>query len=180
MKLKLIILTTLFPAALMAQATNRHTEPTAVPPQTKGFLKPAHQLTLEAAEALTRNARAYAGRLNKSVTISVLDASGQVILISRPENVGPHNTEAARRKAFTAVSTKTPTLILSRNARSNPDTENLAYLPELLLLGGGCPLWFEGELIGAIGVAGGGSPENDDLIAKAAEIKEAGILTKLN
>jgi uncharacterized protein GlcG (DUF336 family) len=86
--------------------------------------------------------------------------------------------EAARRKAYTSLSTKTATLLLSRNARSNPDTNNLATLPELLLLSGGYPLWKEGRVIGSIGIAGGGSPENDDLIASKAEILESGVTTK--
>ncbi|MEO6684326.1 MAG: heme-binding protein [Dyadobacter sp.] len=175
MKVKLLILTSLFPSFLLAQAVNPGK---GVSTQTS-YLTPSYQLTLDAAVALAKQARTCASHLGRSVTISILDASGQVILVSRQENVGPHNTEAARRKAFTSVSTKTPTLLLSRNARSNPDTENLANLPELLLLGGGYPLWFEGKLVGAIGVAGGGSPENDDLIAKSAGISDAGIFTQI-
>ncbi len=177
MKVKLLILTSIFPGILLAQTVNPDQ---GVSTQATSYLSPSYQLTLDAAVALVKQARACASDLGKSVTISILDAAGQVILVSRQENVGPHNTEAARRKAYTSVSTRTPTLVLSRNARSNPDTENLANLPELLLLGGGCPLWFEGKLVGAIGVAGGGSPENDDLIAKSAGISEVGILTQIN
>ncbi|WP_159478671.1 heme-binding protein [Dyadobacter sp. 3J3] len=177
MKIKLLILTYLLPNVLIAQTVNSGKEVSA---QTTPYLRSSYQLTLDAAMALAKQARVCASDMGKSVTISILDAAGQVILISRHENVGPHNTEASRRKAYTSVSTRTPTLGLSRSARSNPDTENLASLPELLLLGGGCPLWFEGKLIGAIGVAGGGSPENDDLIAKSAGIQEAGIFTQPN
>jgi uncharacterized protein GlcG (DUF336 family) len=177
MKVKLLLLTYLLPSILLAQEVNSGKGDST---RATDFLSPSYQLTLEAAIALTQQARTCASHLGKSVTISILDAAGQVILVSRQENVGPHNTEAARRKAYTAVSTRTPTLVLSRNARSNPDTENLANLPELLLLGGGYPLWFKGKLVGAIGVAGGGSPENDDLIAKSAGIPKAGILTKNN
>lgn len=55
---------------------------------------------------------------------------------------------------------------------------NLANLPELLLLGGGVPIYHNGKIIGAIGIAGGGSPENDDLIGKAARILDADIIAK--
>ena len=37
--------------------------------------------------------------LDKNVAIAVLDSSGNIILIVRGDNVGIHNTEAARRKA---------------------------------------------------------------------------------
>src|SRR5690606_26180874 len=106
-----------------------------------------------------------------------LDASGTVVLLLRGDGVGPHNTEAARRKAYTALSTKTATLSLLRISAANPDTHNLNTLPELLLLSGGAPLWYRGNVIGGIGVAGGGSAENDDIIARAAAIPEQGILT---
>ena len=107
-----------------------------------------------------------------------MDASGNIILLTRGDGVGPHNTEAARRKAYTALSTKTSTLLLLRNAEASIDAKNLNTVTELLLLSGGVPVWFKGNVIGSVGVAGGGSPENDDLIARAASIEEIGITTK--
>ena len=142
------------------------------------FLIKTEQRTLEAALQLTHMARAKATQLGKEVSVAVLDADGQTIVLSRGEGVGVHNTEAARRKAFTAASTKTATLILARNAKSNPDTENLNSLGELLLLGGGLPLYHDGKVIGAIGIAGGGSPENDDLIGRSASIPLADIIAQ--
>ncbi|WP_159467004.1 heme-binding protein [Dyadobacter sp. 3J3] len=180
MKLTLTILILLMSVSLKAQIVDNQTVNDHHREQSKQYLIPQHQLSFHAAEGLAARARVCANQLGRSVSIAILDGSGQIILISRQDGVGPHNTEAARRKAYTSVSTKTPTLSLSRNAKSNPDTENLAHLPELLLLGGGSPIWFEGKVIGAIGVAGGGSPENDDLIAKSANIEEAGITTQNN
>ncbi|MDJ0366785.1 heme-binding protein [Hymenobacter sp. H14-R3] len=159
----------LLPGAVAAQAT-RPAAPTT-------YLAPTARLTLAAALELAARARAKAATLNQQVSVAVVDASGQTILLTQGDGVGPHNTEAARRKAYTALSTKTPTLLLGRNARANPDTQNLANLPELLLLGGGVPLRYQGQVIGAVGVAGGGGAENDDLIGRAASLPEAGITT---
>lgn len=100
--------------------------------------------------------------------MAVVDASDQTLLLTRSPAVGPHNLEAARRKAFTAWSTRQPTLTLGRQARSQPDTAALQYLPELLLLVGGVPLKHGDTVVGAVGVAGGGGPENDDACARAA------------
>ena len=144
---------------------------------TNSYIKSVDNLTLDAAFEITKRVTEKATSLNKNVAIAVLDASGNVLLLTRPNDVGPHNAEAARRKAFTALSTKTATLALLRNAASNPDTNNLNTLPELLLLSGGSPIWYKGTVIGSIGVAGGGSVENDDILAKAAEITEIGITT---
>jgi hypothetical protein len=53
-----------------------------------------------------------------------------------------HNTEPQDEKRTQHYQPKkTPTYYLSRNARNNPDTQNLATPPELLLLAGGYPLW---------------------------------------
>ncbi|WP_317040110.1 MULTISPECIES: heme-binding protein [unclassified Chryseobacterium] len=44
-------------------------------------------------------------------------------------------------------------------------------------MSGGTPIWYKGEIIGSVGVSGGGSPENDDWIAQSASIPEIGITT---
>ncbi len=142
------------------------------------YITQSPQLTQDGALELINRVRTAASKIDKVVTIAILDSSGQIIILTRGDGVGPHNTEAARRKAYTALSTKTSTLVMARNARSNPDTQNLANLPELLLLSGGQPLWQNGKLVGSIGVAGGGSPDNDDNLAKAAIISEIGISTQ--
>ncbi|NOK13728.1 heme-binding protein [Corallococcus exercitus] len=129
---------------------------------------PPAALDLDTAERLAHAARAQCAALGKEIAVAVVDAGGQALLQSRSASVGPHNLEAARRKAFTSLSTRQPTLQLGRQARSQPDTAGLQYLPELLLLGGGQPLRRGGTVIGAIGVAGGGGPENDDACALAA------------
>lgn len=99
---------------------------------------------------------------------AIVDRGGNLVALQRDDNVGPHNTLAAQRKAYTALSTKTPTRLLAERARSTPDAENLNTLNELLLLGGGLPLLFEGQVIGAIGVAGAGGAANDEGCALAA------------
>lgn len=125
-------------------------------------------LGLGAAETLAESARSACRAFGREVAVAVVDAGGQTLLLSRNSAVGPHNLEAARRKAFTALSTRQPTLTLGRQARSQPDTAALQYLPELLLLGGGVPLKTGDTVLGAVGVAGGGGPENDDACARAA------------
>ena len=128
----------------------------------------SQQITLKGANLLAASARAHAKAINKEVAIVIVDAGGNMILLNRDNGTGPHNAEAARLKAYTSMSTKSNTLILGRNAKSNPDTQNLATVSCLLLLGGGVPIFNGNQLIGAIGVAGGGGPENDDVIAKNA------------
>ncbi|MNC58308.1 hypothetical protein D3C75_1080290 [compost metagenome] len=98
----------------------------------------------------------------------MVDRGGNLVAVQRDDNVGPHNTLAAQRKAYTALSTKTATRLLAERARSNPEAENLNTLDELLLLGGGVPLQVGGEVIGAIGVAGAGGAAIDEGCAQQA------------
>lgn len=125
-------------------------------------------LSLATAERLAESARSACRAFGREIAVAVVDGSGQTLLLARSPAVGPHNLEAARRKAFTALSTRQATLPLGRQARSQPDTAALQYLPELLLLGGGVPLEQAGTVRGAVGVAGGGGPDNDDACARGA------------
>ena len=168
-KAHLLFLFLAIPFIGMAQTPVKETD--------NNYIEKLPMLTLAAAQELMLNATKKAESLGKNATIVILDASGELILAARGKNIGPHNTEAARRKAFTALSTKTGTLQLMQAAQKNPDSENLNTLPELLLLSGGAPIFWEGNVVGSIGIAGGGSAENDDIIAKAAEIPAMGITT---
>ncbi|WP_236193001.1 GlcG/HbpS family heme-binding protein [Pseudomonas glycinae] len=108
---------------------------------------------------------------NCTATVSVLDRGGNLLVTLRGDGIGSHNTAASQRKAYTALSTKTPTRLFAERARSSPETANLNTLDELLLLGGGIPLFAGKELVGAMGVAGSGGGEQDENCAiKAAEI----------
>ena len=104
----------------------------------------------------------------KTLVAAVVDRGGNLVALQRDDNVGPHNTVAAQRKAFTALSTKTATAVLAEAARTTPHSQNLNTLGELLLLGGGVPLKSGGDVIGAIGVAGAGGPAMDEACALTA------------
>lgn len=130
------------------------------------MLEKSTSLNQEGALKIAMEANKEAAKLNKNVSIAILNNSGVTLLLLKGNQVGPHNTEASRRKAFTSFSTKNASWDLMNNAANSKDAQNLNTLPELLLLGGGMPIWKDGELVGSIGVSGGGSGENDHNIAK--------------
>ncbi|EQB7292925.1 heme-binding protein (plasmid) [Escherichia albertii] len=71
-----------------------------------------------------------------------------------------------KKKAYTALSTKSDTRELAKKAVSNPETQNLNTVPQLLLLGGGVPVKSGNMVIGAIGVAGMGGPQMISTVLK--------------
>jgi len=131
-------------------------------------LQTVSDLSLNAAQKLSGAAMAACQLKGRQIVVTVLDRGGNIVSVQRADGVGPHNTEASRRKAYTALSTRTDTQTLATNARANPDAANLTTLPELLLLGGGLPLMAKGQIVGAIGVAGGGGALHDRACAQAA------------
>jgi len=125
-------------------------------------------VSLAMANDLLNAALAACHAQGRTAVGAVVDRGGNLVAVQRDDDVGPHNTLAAQRKAYTALSTKTPTRLLAERARTTPDAENLNTLDELLLLGGGVPLLFEGQVIGAIGMAGAGGAATDEECALAA------------
>lgn len=128
-------------------------------------------VTLTMANQLLEATLAACHAEGRTGVAAVVDRGGNLVAIQRDDNVGPHNTLAAQRKAYTALSTKTPTGLLAERARSNPEAENLNTLDELLLLGGGVPLRVGDQVIGAIGVAGAGGAQIDEGCALKAIAK---------
>ncbi len=130
------------------------------------YVETTSSLNQAGALKLAAGAQAEAQKLGKNVSVAVLNASGVTLLLLKGDDVGPHNTEASRRKAYTALSTKTPSFELMQKAAADPTSQNLNTLPELLLLGGGMPIWKGGVLVGSIGVSGAGGGEADHNVAR--------------
>lgn len=76
-------------------------------------------VSLQLANELIDATMAACQAKGKTAVVAVVDRGGNLIALQRGDNVGPHNTDAAVRKAFTALSTKTPSRTLSDNARAN-------------------------------------------------------------
>lgn len=131
-------------------------------------LNQVYSLDLKTAHLLADSAKEACKKLNQNIAVVVVDRGGNPLTAERHELVGPHNLMAAEKKAYTALSTKTSTLVLSRNSNQNPDAKNLTTVTNLLLLGGGVPVRFENQVIGAIGVAGAGGAQNDNQCASKA------------
>lgn len=131
-------------------------------------LKQVYALDTKTAQLLMQAAQQQCQKINQNIAVVVVDQGGNPLVAQRHESVGPHNLAAAEKKAYSALSTKTPTLILSQNAHENSDAKNLTTVSSLLLLGGGAPIFYQKQLVGAIGVAGAGGAKNDHLCAVSA------------
>lgn len=125
-------------------------------------------ISLALANRLASAAIAACNAIGREAAVAVVDRGGNLIALQRGDDIGPHNTLAAQRKAFTALSTKTSTAALAERAASDPASRNLVSIAESLLIGGGEAVSVAGRVIGGIGVAGAGGAANDARCASDA------------
>ena len=101
------------------------------------------------------------------VSVTVVDRSGQVKVMMRDDNSGPHTPDTSRRKAYTALTFRTSTTELANRVASNPSAANLRDITDIILLAGGLPIRAGNEVIGGIGVGGAPGGDRDEVCAKA-------------
>ena len=127
-------------------------------------------LALAAATAALEAARS---RGYPRIGVAVTNRGGQLMVLLRSDEAGPHLLDSARRKAYTAASMNARTSKASKavDERSGEPDPHLVYLDEVLLVGGGVPIHASRELIGAIGVAGAPGSIHDEECADAGIAK---------
>lgn len=131
-------------------------------------------MSLALANALVEATMSACHAQGRFAVAAVIDRGGHLLSLQRDDRVGPHNTDAAVKKAFTALSTKTPSRLFADNARKTPDASNLNTIDSLLLIGGGVPVKVGDDVIGAIGVGGAGGAAFDEACALEAIDKVLG------
>lgn len=111
-----------------------------------------------------------------NVTAAVVDRAGVLRALVRADNAGTHTVEAARAKAFTSASSRTPTSKMAENVAKNPTAAELVNIEGFLVLAGGVPIKAGDVTIGAVGVGGAPGGNFDEACATAAIEKAAGQL----
>lgn len=133
------------------------------------LLRRHNSLSLTLAMPLLQAALAKASELEVRVSIAIVDVAGLLIHMAHMDGAPLQSRDIALNKAYTAASFGLPTdEWQQRLAKASANVrEGLPLQPRMALFGGGKPITFDGELIGAIGVSGA-SEAVDTLCAKAA------------
>ena len=122
-------------------------------------------LTLEGAK-LVAAAAAEAARLGKAAgAIAIVDEGGNLIYLERLDGTFSAAANISIGKARSAAGFQRDTKFFE-DAIKNGRASLLAN-PELLPLQGGVPIVVDGQVVGAIGVSGANSAQQDEEIAKA-------------
>ena len=124
-------------------------------------------LDLETAKDLLEAMEAKAQEVRVPMALAVTDETGALAAFLRQDGVLPVSVDLARKKAFTATQLKMSTADLAPLVQPGGMLFGLQHERDLVVFGGGIPLWEGDQLVGAVGVSGG-SVEEDVAVAQAA------------
>jgi glc operon protein GlcG len=131
-------------------------------------------LTLQAARKIASVAKAEADKRGSTVVIAIVDDGGFLILLERLDDTQVASVEVGIGKARTAAIFRRPSKVFEDQIR-NGRVAALA-LAGATPLQGGVPIYFEGKVIGAIGVSGNTPQEDEDIAIAGAKAAERAIL----
>ena len=127
-----------------------------------------HSISSELAQKMVNAAVAKARELGVTENVAILDDGGNLKAFSRMDGTPIPTIEMAQNKAYTAL------LGVSTQDFFNfiqGDPSLLAGIPTLARMaawGGGFPIEVDGEIVGAVGVSGAPTVQNDVDCARAA------------
>ena len=123
--------------------------------------KPA--LTASDVQKMVAACKSEATKNKWNVSIAVVDDAGYLLYLERLDGAGPVTAEVATQKAVTSARTRRPSKFWEDRIKERP---SFMKFPGVLPLQGGVPVMYQNECVGAIGVSGVQSHE-DEQIAKA-------------
>ncbi len=122
-------------------------------------------LNLAAVKTMVSTAEAEAQKRNVSVTICIMDESGNLLFLQKGDTASLNTLEFAQKKARHAAFFGQPSARAADQLKSG-NTAILAY-PNAFPNQGGVPIKVDGKTIGAIACSGAAS-EVDEAISQAA------------
>lgn len=122
-------------------------------------------ISLDAARKIVAESVRFAKANNApGGAIAVVDNGGNLVYLERLDNTFPAASEVAIKKANTAATFKAPSSKLENSI--NGGRQALITVGHTFLQGG-IPIMYDGQVIGAIGVSGSASAQQDEDMAIA-------------
>src|ERR687886_26053 len=121
-------------------------------------------LTYEGAKAVAEAAGAEAARRGVAPVISAVDAGGALMYLVRPDHAQVASVEVTTDKARTAAIYRRPSRDFE--AQASGGRPSALHLARAVPLQGGIPIEHAGTVIGAIGVSGATSADEDNELAQ--------------
>ncbi len=132
-------------------------------------MKTRPMLTLDDCRKISVAAEQEARKNNWNVCIAILDDGGHLLHLIRMDGATPANARIAVEKGRTAAETRRSTANWQERVAKRPE---LLRMPGVTPVQGGLPIVLEGTCVGAVGISGVQSHEDEQIAA--AGIKALG------
>jgi glc operon protein GlcG len=155
--------------ALMLIAFSAFSQKEADKPIVKSSSAPVaygESITLEVAKKIVGAAEAFAVANQWTMAIAIVDTGGNLVFFEKMENTQVGSIEVAIGKAKTANNFKRPTKAMEDAVANGGVGLRVLAIPGVFPIEGGEPILFNGKIIGAIGVSGMQSTQDEE-VAKA-------------
>ena len=127
-------------------------------------------LTLDEANRILRGALAKAQELNIRISAAVCDAGGRPIALQRMDGAIWASAYGSQGKAVASAAFGRPSGVMQERAtQPTPAGINAASGGEMIMGQGAVPLFRNGVLVGACGVGGGTSQQDEDCARAGVE-----------
>ena len=137
-------------------------------PPAEGLLT-RHELSAAMAQKIAAESVAECRRRGFRASISVVDAAGELKAFLRDDGTAPHTVDLSRAKAYTALTlaNRFATTLEFATARGSTLGSPTTNIEGVVAIGGGVPVRWRDEVIGAAGASGAIGGDNDELCVKA-------------
>ena len=128
-----------------------------------------HELSLDLAEKIARAGIEACRKMGFHTTMVVIDSSGTMKVFLRDDQTGPHTIALAQDKAYTALTlaNRFATSLAFAKARGGTLGTPMPNIRGVTTVGGGVPIKYRGETIGAVASSGAVGADKDELCSQA-------------
>lgn len=131
-------------------------------------MKQVLKLVLEDARIMMDGAINKALEIGVDMDIAIVDDGGHLMLFTRMDNGRITSINISIDKAFTAAAARKPTSDYAKAARNHGPAFGIqtSHQGRFCVVGGGLPLFVEGQIVGEIGCSSG-TPDQDTVVSQA-------------
>jgi glc operon protein GlcG len=118
-------------------------------------------ISLENAKKAAEPALAEARKNGWTMVVAIVDTHGTLVYFEKIDNTMNASAQVAINKARSAANYKRPTKVFQTALAAGGDGLRILALAGAVPVEGGYPLVIDGKIVGAIGVSGGTSAQDD-------------------
>jgi len=127
-------------------------------------------ITLDVAKKMSAAALAFAANNQWTIAVAIVDTGGNLVLFEKMDNTQIGSIEVAVGKAKTANNFKRPTKVFEDVIASGGNGLRVLAIPGVFPIEGGEPIIVNGKIIGAIGVSGMSSVQDEEATKAALAV----------